>query len=65
MCVSIVCECVPTSNVNGATDTCKSGTVGRRGGDLYFWRWYSQGVPGEWAAVGSSPQMAALEKPER
>ena len=48
-----------------ATDTWKSGRAGRRGGDLYFWRRYSHGVPGERAAVGSPPQMAAQEKPAR
>lgn len=47
------------------TDTWKSGRAGRRGGDLYFWRRYSHGVPGERAAVGSPPQMAAQEKPAR
>lgn len=57
--------CPPSNNASGSADTWKSGRAGRRGGDLYFWRRYSHGVPGERAAVGSPPQMAAQEKPAR
>lgn len=52
-CENDLCVCVlhPVKQ-SEATDN-QEEQDGRRGGDLYFWRRYSHGVPGERATVGS------------
>lgn len=51
----MICECVlhPVQQTEATEQTDLKEQGGRRGGDLYFWRRYSHGIPGEQAAVGS------------
>ena len=59
----MICECV-LYLVKRLISGRRAGWKERRGGDLYFWRRYSHGVPGERGRCGLPPPwMAAAEKP--